>query len=186
MTLKEAKVKVLGLIEELNPNNPMLTDDPDIAAKINECFNSVMYELARMKKLPKYVEMAVQKGDMVDFVALEKKCGYEIYQVSNLKGVKHEAKANGTVFKMLESGTLEADLFVYPELITENTKDNAYEFELSPDVLQIMPYGVAAVLLMSDVSSGYGKVYAEQYERMLQRLDPRNQMNTVTFRGVRV
>jgi hypothetical protein len=186
MTLLEMKKKVLSLIEELNPDSEHLTDDPDIAAKHNEVINQVMYELVRMKKLPKYVEMAVQKGDMVDFVALEKKCGYEIYQVSNLKGVKHEAKANGTVFKMLESGTVEADLFVYPELITANTKDNAYEFELSPDVLQIMPYGVAAVLLMSDVSSNYGRVYAEQYERMLQRLDPRNQMNTVTFRGVRV
>jgi hypothetical protein len=186
MTLKDDKIKVLGMIEELNPESPMLTDDPDIAAKINESFNTVMYELARMKKIPKFVEMEVQKGDMVDFAAFEKKCGYEVYQVNILRGVKYESKANGTVFKMLESGTLEADLFVYPELITEKTKDKAYEFELSPDVLQIMPYGVAAVLLMSDVSSNYGKVYAEQYERMIQRLDPRNQMNTVTFRGVRV
>jgi hypothetical protein len=186
MTLLEMKKKVLSLIEELNPDSEHLTDDPDIAAKHNEVINQVMYDLVRMKKLPKYVEMAVQKGDLLEFADFEKECGYEVYQVSILRGVKYEPKANGTVFKILESGTLEADLFVYPELITENTKDKAYEFELSPDVLQIMPYGVAAVLLMSDVSSNYGKVYAEQYERMLQRLDPRNQMNTVTFRGVRV
>jgi hypothetical protein len=183
MTLKDEKIKVLGMIEELNPESPMLTDDPDIAAKINESFNTVMYELARMKKIPKFVELEVQKGDMVDFAAFEKKCGYEVYQVNILRGVKYESKANGTVFKMLESGTLEADLFVYPELITAKTKDSAYEFELSPDVLQIMPFGVAAVLLMSDVSSDYGRVYAQKYESMLQRLDPRNQMQAISFKG---
>ena len=35
MTLQEMKRKVLALIEELNPNSDLLTDDPDIAAKIN-------------------------------------------------------------------------------------------------------------------------------------------------------
>ena len=183
MTLLELKKKVLAMIEELNPNSEFLTDDPDIQAKINEVINQVMYELVRMKKIPKYIELIVAKGELVDFAKLEKECGYEVYQVNIIRGVKNEPKANGTVFKMLESGTAEIDLFVYPELITEKTKDKAYEFELSQDVLQIMPYGVAAVLLMSDVSSDYGKVYAEQYERMLGRLDPRNQMNYITFKG---
>ena len=35
MTLEEMKKKVLGLIEELNPESKLLTDDPDIATKIN-------------------------------------------------------------------------------------------------------------------------------------------------------
>ena len=35
ITLKEEKEKTLALIEELNPDSPFLTDDPDIAAKIN-------------------------------------------------------------------------------------------------------------------------------------------------------
>ena len=52
MTLKEMKRKVLALIEELNPDSDLLTDDPDIATKINEVINQVMFELARMKKIP--------------------------------------------------------------------------------------------------------------------------------------
>ena len=52
MTLKEMKQKVLGLIEELNPNSELLTDDPDIATKINDVINQVIFELVRMKKLP--------------------------------------------------------------------------------------------------------------------------------------
>jgi hypothetical protein len=91
-------------------------------------------------------------------------------------------RANGTVFKILETGTAEIDVFVYPERITPNTKDN-YEFELSADALEIMPYGIAADLLKSDVSAEYGSIYATRYESMKQMLDPRYQMPSITFEG---
>jgi hypothetical protein len=79
---------------------------------------------------------------------------------------------------MLESGIAEVSCFVYPETITEKTK-GSYEFELSPDVLEIMPYGIAADLLKSDISAEYGAVYSTAYEQMLSRLDPRYQQNTI-------
>ena len=176
------KTKVLGMIEELNPNNTALTDDPDIATKINDVINQVMFELVRMKKIPKYFEMEVKKGDLVDFAAFESECGYEVFQTSSVSGVKHSPKANNTVFKVLEDGIMEVDCFVYPERITTKTKDN-YEFELSSDVLEIMPYGIAADLLKSDVSAEYGKIYAERYENMKQLLDPRYQMPCISIEG---
>jgi hypothetical protein len=83
----------------------------------------------------------------------------------------------------LESGTAEIDCYVYPERITEKTKDKAYEFELTADVLEIMPYGVASDLLKSDVSAEYGKIYTERYESMKQMLDPRYKMTFVTVEG---
>lgn len=183
MTLLEMKKKVLGLIEELNPDSELLTDDPDISAKINEVTNQVMYELARMKKIPKYLEMEVKAGDLLDFAALEKECGYEIYQIATVVGIKFVPKANGTVVKVLQDGTAEIDVFVFPERITEKTKDKAYEFELAADVLEVMPYGIAGDLLKSDVSTGYGSVYSERYELMLQRLDPRYQMASIYIDG---
>ena len=87
------------------------------------------------------------------------------------------------MLKFTDSGTAEIDVFVYPERITEKTKDKAYEFELSNDALEILPYGVAADLLKSDVSAEYGNIYAQRYETMLQRLDPRYQMGSITFEG---
>lgn len=183
MNLLEMKKKVLGMIEELNPDSALLTDDPDIATKINEVTNQIMFELARMKKIPKYVELEVNEGDVIEFADIEKKCGYEIYQVSLIAGVDYAPKANGTVFKMLEGGTAEIDCFVYPERIGEKTKDKAYEFELTADCLEIMPYGIAADLLKSDVSAEYGNIYATRYESMLQRLDPRYQMNSIWVEG---
>ena len=182
MTLKEMKIKVLALIEELNPNTELLTDDPDIATKINSVINQILYELARIKKIPKYVEMEVSSGDIVEFADIEKVCGYEIYQIKNFSGVNNIPKAEGTVYKIIESGMAEIDLYVYPERITDKTKDN-YEFELSADVLEIMPYGIAADLLKSDVSAEYGNIYATRYESMKQVLDPRYQMYSITIEG---
>lgn len=183
MTLTEMKKKVLGLIEELNPLSEFLTDDPDIQAKINEVTNSIMFELARFKKLPKYVEIAVKEGDILEFEDIEDAGGYEVYQIDIICGVRFVPKAQGTVMKMLETGTAEISFFAYPERITEKTKDNAYEFELSQDVLEVMPYGIAGDLLKSDVSTEYGAVYANRYQEMLTRLDHRYQMPTMYIDG---
>jgi hypothetical protein len=179
----EMKKKVLSLIEEVTPDSEYLTDDPDIAAKINEVTNQVMFELARMKKIPKYAEMEVKAGDLITLEDIGQAVGYEVYQVNTICGVSYIPKASGTVYKIIEDGTAEIDCFVYPERITEKTKDKAYEFELSADVLEIMPYGIAADLLKSDVSAEYGRIYTQRYETMLQRLDPRYQLTTITIQG---
>ena len=176
MTLREMDIKVLGLIEELNPDSELLTDDPDIAAKKREVTNQVLFELARVKRIPRYVELEVNVGDTITFANIEKKCGNEIFQINSIQGVQYTPKAYGTVFKVEESGTMEIDCFVYPERITEKTRDTAYEFELSADALEVMPYGIAGDLLKSDVSSDYGNVYSARYESMKQMLDPRYQI----------
>lgn len=182
MTLLEMKKKVLGLIEELSPNHEKHTDDPDIATKLNDVINQVAYELARHKKIPDYVEIEVQEGDLIRFDNIAAESGYEVYQIDIIRGIDYESKAQGTVIKALEAGTMEIDYFRYPELINEKTKDS-YEFELSADVLEIMPYGVAADLLKSDVSNNYGQVYEARYNELKQMLDPRYNMGSVYIEG---
>lgn len=183
MTLLEMKKKYLALIEELNPDSEQLTDDPDIAAKQNEVINQVMFELARMKKIPKYVEIEVKKGDTLTLENVGSAVGYDVYQLDKVSGASHEFRANQTLIKVREDGVLEIDCFVYPERITEKTKDKSYEFELSADVLEIMPYGIAADVLKSDESAEYGKVYAERYQSMINLLDPRNAIASISVEG---
>lgn len=182
MTLEEMKKKVLGLIEELNPESNLLTDDPDIAAKLNYVINQIQFELARIKKIAKYADVVVSKGDVLTLEDIGNEVGYDVYQLGTVGGVKHKFRANGSVVQFLEDGTAEIDCFVYPESINEKTKDS-YEFELSMDALEIMPYGVAADLLKSDISTEYGTIYATRYESMLQRLDPRNNMTSIYIEG---
>ena len=182
MTLQEMKQKVLSMIEELNPLSEYLTDDPDISAKINDVINQILYEMARFKKIPKYVEIPVSTGDVLEFADIEKASGYEVYQLDLVCGVRYVPKASGTVLKMLESGTAEISFFAYPERITTKTK-GSYEFELSNDALEVMPYGIAGDLLKSDVSTDYGNIYSSRYQEMLQRLDHRYQMPTIYIEG---
>ena len=182
MNLLEMKKKVLGLIEELDANNELLTDDPDISTKINDVINQVMFELARMKKIPGYIEIEAIKDQLITFDDIEKESGAMVYQIDNIKG-EYELKAQGTVIKATEDGVLEISYFKYPEQITEKTKDKAYEFELSQDMLEILPYGVAADILKSDVSADYGSVYSARYETMVARLDPRYAMTSVYIEG---
>ena len=92
MTLQEMKKKVLGLIEELNPLSEFLTDDPDIQMKINEVINQILFELARFKKIPKYVEMPVTEGDLLEFEDIEKASGSEVYQIDIISGVRYVPK----------------------------------------------------------------------------------------------
>lgn len=183
MTLLEMKKKVLGLIEELNPDSETLTDDPDIEIKINDVINQIMFELARMKKIPRYIELAVSEGDLIDYEQITDECGSAVYQIDSVKGVDYEFKAEGTIIKALASGTMEIELFIYPERITEKTNAKGYEFELSDDALEIMPYGVAGDLLKSDKSTEYGTLYSTRYESMKRELDPRYNMGGISIVG---
>lgn len=182
MTLSEMKKKTLALIEELNPDIKDLTEDPDIAAKLNYVTNQIMFEVARIKKIPKYVEISVSAGDLITLEDISRECGYDVYQRDKTSGARHLERASGTVIKALEDGVLEIDCFVYPERITEKTKDS-YEFELFDDALEVMPYGIAAHLLKSDESAEYGTVYESTYRTMLQQLDPRYALTGVSIEG---
>lgn len=182
MNLLEMKKKVLGFIEELNPDSELLTEDPDIATKINDVINQIMFEMCRMKKLPGYVEIEVEEGDLITFDKIEKAGKYEVYQIGTVHGVHCDYRAQGTVLKVLESGIAEIDYFKYPERITSTTKDS-YEFELTNDVLEIMPYGIAGDLLKSDISTDYGRIYSDRYESMKQLLDPRYSISGIYIEG---
>ena len=178
MTLKEMKQNILSLIEEIDDKEKSLTKDPDIAAKLNSVINHIQYELSRIKKIPAYKELDVTEGQLITFEDIDTE--YEIYQLDIVKGIKYEYKAQGTVIKCLEDGKAEIEYFRYPAMIKSTTADST-EIELSADVLEIMPYGVAADLLKSDVSNAYGNVYANRYEQLKQQIDIRYNTGSIKF-----
>lgn len=181
MTLNEMKQKILKLIEEYDKaNNTDYTNDPDIATKINEVINQVQFELARIKKIPAYIELDVNEKDLIEFKDIDSV--NDVYQISIVKGSKYEYKADNTIIKCLEDGTLEIEYYKYPIRITDDNAAN-YKFELSNDVLEIMPYGVAGDILKSDVSNAYGNIYSQRYEAMKQQLDIRYNTGSLEFEG---
>ena len=177
MTLLEMKKKVLRLIEEINPKSEMLTDDPDIANKINDVINQIQNELARIKKIPAKEELEVNENDEVDFSEIAK----DLFQINIVRGVKNDII--GDTINFYGNGTAKVYYYKYPKQITADTKDSNFTFDLSTDALEIMPYGVAGDLLKSDISAGYGQVYSNRYEQMIQRLDPRYHTGSIYIEG---
>lgn len=166
MTLQELKTQILAMIEELNPKSPLLTDDPDISAKIDYVINQIMLELCRVKKLPKQLSLEVEENEFKTFKELDK----NFYQLNIIRGVKYEIIDDTITFK--EKGTARIYYYKFPTLITKGNQGE-YTFELPLDLMEILPYGVAGDLLKSDISANYGTIYSNRYELMIQRVDPR-------------
>ena len=165
MTLREMKDRVLSLIEEINPESEYLTDDPDIQEKINYVIDMKQHELARVKRLAASDIIETKENQQIDL--------YEeyddFYKLKNITGVSYTLFDNLVTFN--EEGEATVNYWRYPKLITKDTDMDKYKMELSRDVLEIMPYGVAADILKSDVSAQYGRIYEEAYQRALQILD---------------
>lgn len=178
MTLEELDRKVLRMIEEESTNPEELTDDPDIEAKMHDVVNQVMFELARMKKIP------VREVEKVKAGEYELKDLKDFYQLDNVRlvdnsGEPAEVFIFGDIAEMGADGTATFYYYKYPKRITDETDAKEYKFELSDDALEILPYGVAADLLKSDVSANYGQIYSQRYETMLARLDSRTSIGSV-------
>ena len=176
MTLAEMKEKVYSLIEEYSEDNDALTEDEDLAQKMNGVINQIQNELSRYKKIPGYKTLQVTQDQEMEFKDIDE----NIYQLNIIRGVDAETIANRVVFN--EDGTAKIYYYKYPEQITNETDDD-YTFELSTDVLEIMPYGVAGDLLKSDVSSQYGTIYSNRYKELISQLDFRYGTGFVEIEG---
>lgn len=176
MTLEEMKYKVYAMIEEYNEDEDDLTDDSDYATKMNSVINQIQNELSRLKKLPEYKSMEVTEGQIITLNSIDS----NIYQLNVIKDVDYELIGDSVLFK--EDGTARIYYYRYPKQITQDTPDT-YKFELSDDVLEIMPYGVAGDLLKSDVSNQYGQIYSQRYAELKSQLDPRYSLGSIYISG---
>ena len=172
MTLKEMKQKTLRLIEEVSTDSSKYTDDPDIETKINDVINQIQFELARIKKIPEKMEREIDENKIYTM-------DDEVYQIFKITGCPtFDIIGKEVIFPDDFEGNVTIYYYKYPERITSTTSDN-YTFDLSDDVLEIMPYGVAGDLLKSDVSNAYGNIYSQRYEKMKQELDTRYNMGFI-------
>lgn len=168
MNLLEVQKKILRLIEEINTDSTNdITKDPDIKEKINDVINLVYVELCRIKKLPAQEEMEVKENDEI---VLDEELD-NFYQLNVIKNVRYEQIENSIIF--LEDGTAKIYYYKFPKKITKETDAEKYKFENTVDVIETLVMGVAADILKNDVSSNYGRIYAERYNELKQSLDPR-------------
>lgn len=177
MNLEEFKVKVYSVIEEYSETADNLTEDDDLAAKMNSCINMIINEMSRFKKIDAYTTMEVSEGDNIALTDIAS----DIYQLNLIRGVDYETVGNRVKFN--ETGKADIYYYKYPKLITDDTEDDAYKFELDREALEIAAYGVAGLLLASDISNNYGQVYTNLYREKISQLDSRKVMPSVFISG---
>lgn len=181
MTLKEFKQAVLSFIEEHDPSDKNLTKDVDIADKINPVINSKMFEIMRYKKITGKDSIDVVEGQEIELTDIDKNC----YQIRKILGVDYDQDDKFITFN--EAGTAVIYYNKYPKTISQETSDEDYKFEIDAEALEIMKIGVAADLLKTDVSNQFGKIWDNEYQRLLQTLDSRKTSGTITIgKGVDV
>lgn len=178
MNLELFKAKVYSLIEEYNENSIDLTDDEDLATKMNHVINQIQNELARIKKIPAVKTMEVTEGQEISLKDIDS----SLYQLNIIRNVDADIIGDNVIFN--EEGNARIYYFVYPKQIDADTEDD-FIFDLSTDVMEVAVYGVAGDLLKSDVSSQYGAVYSARYREMLQQLDPRYNVGSVYISEVK-
>lgn len=177
MTLREMIDRVYSLIEEVNPDSDYLTDDVDYREKICYVTDQINHELARIKRIAVQDITKVKENDEVNLYEEYK----EFYRLKSISGVKYELFENIVTFK--EDGEATIRYYKYPKKIDKETNWETYTFENSMDVLEIMPFGIAADLLKSDVSSQYGRIYEQRYQQALQMLDIKSNEGSATIVG---
>lgn len=163
MTLLELKKQTMALIEELKGTiadpaagaQSVVTDDPDILAKLNYVINNIQYELAQIKRIgakTTFTYVDTYEFDLpVDFYQVDKiNCDYYIY--------------GSKIVLDTEEATMDMYYYKYPTVIDNATLDT-FTMELTQDCLNAMPYGVASDILKSDVSVDY-TVYANRYNEL--------------------
>lgn len=185
MTLEENKKIALALIEEYSPNNQMLTDDEDIAKRLNLVYSTNYQELAQTKKIIKTKILKEIKGETAEgYEELSLPSNmYQLKRVIALDENNNEVEADFKTIgkKIYISKESDAkyilEYYMYPTVINEET-DKDFVLEIDQDVQMILPYAVANDILKVDPSSDY-TAFLTEYKRKLEALDTRREIPSI-------
>lgn len=186
MTLGENKKITLGLIEEYSPTNIYLTDDEDIATRLNLVYSTSYQELSQIKKIlkTKTIKEIGTEGTGYEEYSLP----IDMYQFKRILALDENNEEVSPDFKrygkrkILINRSSNAkyllDYYAYPSVITVDTPDE-FQLEIDQDVQMVLPYAVANDILKVDPSSDYTAFYQE-YQRKLNMLDVRDSTASAT------
>lgn len=191
MTLEENKKITLALIEEYSKTNKFLTDDEDIASRLNLIYAPNYQELSQSKKILK-TKVLRDFTDNIETGYEEIRLPSNMYQLKRVIALDENNVELEADFKTIGNkiyinketiGKYVLEYYAYPSLITEDTEDD-FELEIDQDVQMLLPYAVANDVLKVDPSSDY-TAFLMEYKRKLEILDiSRENASIVVEEGV--
>lgn len=170
MTLGDGKRRVLMLLDEYSSGGAV-TDDRDINNKMADFFDTAQKDMANYKKIIRSCKMELIGGEggytyyelPEDFVKI-----FRVWKNGKLRS-GYPIIAGDLVVPMEETGEIILEYFACPQTITSST-DDSYEFEVSEDAANCLPFYVAAQHLMPDLVVDYSAFWS-MYINMRAALD---------------
>lgn len=170
MTLGDGKRRVLMLLDEYSSGGA-ITQDVDINNKMADFFDTAQKEMAGYKKIIRKTEITLLNGEGE----------FSLYELPNNFWKTFRVWKNGKLISGYpiiagelavpsgESGKILLEYFAKPQTITPNTPDT-YEFEVSEDAANCLPFYVAAQHLLPDLVVDYSAFW-QMYLNMRAALD---------------
>lgn len=154
MNLGDGKRKVLMLLDEFSSGGE-ITADVDISNKMNDFFDMAQKEMANYKKIIRKVdiefngsEYADLPEDFVDYFRI-----WKDGKLTDLYPV-----IGGQMYAKGQKGTILVEYFAMPQTIDADTPDT-YEFEVTEDAANCLPFYVAAQQLITDLVVDYSALW---------------------------
>lgn len=154
MNLGDGKRKVLMLLDEYSSGGE-ITADVDINNKMNDFFDMAQKEMANYKKIIRETEIELDGSefeelpeDFVDYFRIWKNGKLtDLYPV-----------IGGKIYTKGQTGTILIEYFAMPQTIDADTPDT-YEFEVTEDAANCLPFYVAAQQLITDLVVDYSALW---------------------------
>ena len=152
MTLGEAKRKVLMLLDEYSSGGE-ITADADVDAKMNDFFDMAQRDAAAWQPIVRRVADGTGSMALPDDVSRVIRVRKNGIRVSDYEVVDGELLSPEG-----DRSQLTLDYIASPEKIAPDTVDD-YEFEVSDEAANCLPFFVAAQQLIADLVVDYGAFY---------------------------
>ena len=187
MTLEENKKITLALIEEYSPTSEYLTDDEDIATRLNLVYAPNYQELSQVKRILKtkvLKEITGETDEGYEEISLPSNM-YQLVKVIALDDKNREVTPDYKTIgnKIYISKESDAkyilEYYMYPAIITKEI-DDSFVLELEQDAQMLLPYLVANDILKVDPSSDY-TAFQSEYRRKLELLNPRKTLSSIVI-----
>ncbi len=161
MTLGDGKRKVLMIIDEYSAGG-VLTVDDDIDLKMNDFFDMAQKDMISVKPIIKETEITLGEGTISGgmrqySLPANFKSYFRIWKDGRLTKL-YPVRQDKLCASEDETGTLLVEYFAFPQTIGPDTADS-YEFEVSEDAANCLPFYVAAQQLISDLVMDYAAVW---------------------------
>jgi len=155
MTLEDGKRKVLMLLDEYSSGGE-ITVDEDIDNKMNDFFDIAQKDIAQWQPIMRRATVTL---DGTGEQALPGDVSRVLKLTKNGSAMKGVAVVDGKlIYPVGDTSDITMDYVAVPTTITPSTEDS-YQFEVSEEAANCLPFFVAAQQLIVDLVIDYGAFY---------------------------